>query len=72
MSTHGRQEFWETDLDRRENLKVTRLEDILREVRSLSILVGPSLQSLGVLMGFLMLDSGLGPFASMSGHQFLP
>lgn len=64
--------IWEGDLDRREYLKVTKLEDVLREVRSLSILVGASLQSSDVLMGFLMLDSGLGPFASMSGHQFLP
>lgn len=64
--------IWEGDLDRREYLKVTKLEDVLREARSLSILVGASLQSSDVLMGFLMLDSGLGPFASMSGHQFLP
>lgn len=65
-------DVWKRDFDRRENVKVTKLDKVLRGVtRSLSVLMGASWQSPNVLMGFLMLGGGLGPFASVFGHQFL-
>lgn len=56
------------ELGNKEDLKVLKKDDVRSEVtKSLSTLMGTTWRSSNVLMG-----GGLGPFASVLRHQFLP